>query len=102
MHPEPKQIDANPRICELLGLSKKEFLSLSPLDFLSPVQSNNRNAKDIVNEVIQNVKQKGFYKGEVVYIHKKNGPFYANLSVVNLKPPNENQIFIQITDKDKE
>jgi len=102
LFPKPKLIDVNPRMSELFGLSKKEFTTSNIQDLLNPIQSNNKSGKEVFNKITESLIQKGFYRGEVVYIHKKKGPFYANITMVRLKSPNENKIFIQIADKDKE
>jgi len=102
LFPEPKVIDINQRVCELFGLSKKKFIASNILDLINPIQPDNKSGQEVFDEISQSLLQKGFYRGEVVYIHKKNGPFYTNITMVRLKPPNDNKIFIQIADKDKE
>jgi len=100
--PKPKPIDVNPRMLELTGLSKKEFINSNILDFLNPIQANNKSGREVFDEITQSLIKRGFYRGDVVYRHKKNGPFYTNITMVRLKPPNDNKVFIQIKDKDKE
>lgn len=92
-------IDCNPKVCEMFGYSKTNFLKV-PLSVLLPKKYNDQNSiTSYLKDVLSEIKEYRFYKSIDIFTNNEAESFYAEITIVRLNKLNSNLLFVQFTDK---